>query len=220
MFDLLEKHPDLWMNASFWIVGSAATFIAVKAGHFIWGKLTSAYRAFEGHFEDVKSIKKQVLPNGGTSLPDKVDKLVQAQAVQSEHLNKMSLRGAVVEAIVKSASWDTSTIPQFITDTEGDVVDVNRAFIDLTSRGMDLMGNGGGINVVVSEDRTRVDVAWKQAVAEQRDFEDVFRIKTPTGFASVSCRAIANFDRAATDKPFIGHAGRFRVLDQVPPMPL
>jgi PAS domain S-box-containing protein len=127
------------------------------------------------HESDVAEIKKELTPNGGTSIKDTVNKLATSVENISNSLNALSTQGSRMEIRQQSILHSVS-IPTFETDREGHCTFANKAYLDLAGRSMEDVKGPGWINIIHPEDRKRVRDEWNLAVHEKRNFELTYKI--------------------------------------------
>lgn len=159
----------------------------------IWAGFAVLARPFtttEHLKHQIDDIAKELLPNGGTSLRDAV--------------NRLELQGQETRALVV-AGMDRDRHPLFQSDTMGRCVWVNAAYLQLTGRQRDDILSYGWINVVHPQDRERIRAAWFLAVKEERAFEEEYRIQDLAGDThSIVCYASPTVVAGAV-KGWIGH---------------
>lgn len=169
--------------------------VAIKVRRF-WIRGRAEYDRYVLAIERVDTIHKQVLPNGGTSMSDRLD--------------KMSLRGARVAAMLETLA-DISDVPQFRTDELGDYNYVNRAFLALTGRQFDRLRGPNALNAIAPGDRQRVSDEWEASIEQERDFESDYRI-IGAGGESIPVRCLAQVFRDEATSRFLGYTGRLEDL--------
>lgn len=109
--------------------------------------------------KELQQIRGELQPNGGSSLHDVVHAI--AAAVRARD--------------------DREDVPLFWTDGLGRLTHVNRAYVRRSGRSREELVGSGWINFVYPSDRERVLDRWRQAVAEARDFDEVFRVTDTDG---------------------------------------
>lgn len=109
-------------------------------------------------------IMSQLVPNGGSSIKDSLDRIEDKQEFFGSFLK---------------AQMNVNAKALFEADRTGRCTWVNRPHSRLTGfQTSEVMGDGW-INVVAPECRTRVAEQWRRAVEQEREFdEDVWYIKT------------------------------------------
>ncbi len=120
-------------------------------------------------------IQKELKPNGGTSIKDvinvlatKMDTVVDNTMFLTNQANRMEAR--------QQSLLNTVEIPKFETDPSGDCIFVNKAYLNLIGRPFDEIQGKGWVNVIHPDDRIRVQVEWKNAIVDNRNFDMEFRI--------------------------------------------
>lgn len=109
-------------------------------------------------------IKRELQPNGGHSLSDKIQRLSDRSAMTEQRMRAMLQSDAAERAFEANAA--------------GEWVWVNRPLIALTGRtSEELLGNGW-INAVDPADRTVVVEEWRHACKDRRECQVRFRIGT------------------------------------------
>lgn len=99
-------------------------------------------------------IRAELQPNGGSSMCDAVHAIAAAQRARDERDDD----------------------PLFWADAAGRVTHVNRSFQQLVDKSREELVGSGWINAVAVSDRERVLEAWRDAVTEARDLDDVFQL--------------------------------------------
>lgn len=143
---------------------------------------------------DTALVKREVMPNGSTSLRDAIERIEERQALeQSSHQNYLSEIGV--------ATWRS--------DADGAFKAVNREFCRLTGRTPEECLDDRWINSITSAQRTAVVTSWNHAVDDQRDwaFPDVIYEK-PDG-TRVKARVFA-YALTSPAGVFLGHHGFIR----------
>ncbi len=155
------------------VVGAA--LVVVK---FLWRKVPKLYNKLRHNMfgigdlkVDMKALSEQMqfvvsefAPNGGASIKDS--------------LNRIELRQVRQEQRQKAIFSDMS-VGVFETDDEGEYNWVNRKYLRMTGRAPDEVKGSGWVNTVAARDRERVILAWNEAVAEGREFEEEYLMITP-----------------------------------------
>lgn len=121
----------------------------------------------------VDVIFKEITPNGGGSIKDKVN------AMSLEMINNTKL----TEHIFQRQRWmmDQRTEPIFETNLQGEYIWVNKQFAMLVERDMGTLMGHNWKNTVYEEDRDRVVSNWNSSIKDKRSFEDEYRLITSTG---------------------------------------
>jgi PAS domain S-box-containing protein len=129
----------------------------------------------ELHYKDVAEIKKELTPNGGTSLKDTVNKLAVGIDKIATNIESLAVQGNRME-IRQQDILNSVTIPTFETNKDGECVFANKAYLELIGRAMDEIRGPSWINMIHPDDRARVRAEWLSAVTEKRTFELTYRI--------------------------------------------
>lgn len=159
------------------IVGKVAG-AASATGLCAWGAI-KAGQAVSRVMDAVELVRKELRPNGGTSLRDIANETATGlERVEVRQLVHEARHGALV-ADLGIGEWQA--------DLNGRVTKVNRAFCRLFGRpAEDLIGMGWEPQIH-PDDRARVVDEWLQSVREQREAVFDFRIVRDGGEV-VECR--------------------------------
>lgn len=191
------SHVDpywIWLIVKIGAIATAAGAIY----KYIWcplklnviDKLTSFY-------EKVDYITKELKPNGGNSLRDQVNYIKRTvEKIDQRQLNFFH--------------FDPDGIIE--TDSRGNLVWANRAYLDLVKRHPEEVQLQGWRNVIAEADRERIIREWTSAVADSRDFFSTHSVVDSHGiFIKVEVRCLAMRDY---EDKLIGHLGFVVRLDQ------
>lgn len=130
----------------------------------------------------IDTILKEVHPNGGSSLRDSVD------AIKID-VSTVKFRQSRLSARVLAVMEENST-PMWEADTNGNWTWANAAYLHVVDRSLAEIIGYGWVNSIHWDDRDRVQIQWMKAIAEHRNFEEQYRIVTPTGTVKpISCVA-------------------------------
>jgi PAS domain S-box-containing protein len=153
------------------------------------------------HYKELAEIKKEMTPNGGTSIKDTVNKLAVSMEKVVTSIDSLSSQGIRME-IRQQNILNSVVVPIFETDTAGDCVFANKAYLDLIGRSMEEIRGPSWINMIHPEDRAKVRTEWAAAVAEKRNFELTYRIV---------CREHMIYDVVCVATPIAGNGyiGKF-----------
>lgn len=124
--------------------------------------------------EDIAEVRKQVFPNGGGSMNDKLTKVLQT-ANRTEH------QVTVLHATVRAHQDADLDHARFEADASGLFGWVSHAFLRWCNRGIDQVMGHGWINCVAMADRERVRAEWNDAIEQAREFSSRFRMRAVTG---------------------------------------
>lgn len=149
MFDWLNNAGNLAI---------AITAICGVAG----GAIAFACKAYS----KLREIYQEVVPNGGTSLRDAINRIEGRQVVADQR------HQAVVSL---------TDIAMFESDAGGRCVWANRAYLRMVDKSLnDIQGNGW-VNIVHPMDRDRVFEEWQKAVVQNREFGMRYRVVCSEG---------------------------------------
>lgn len=115
---------------------------------------------------DIAHITKELRPNGGSSLSDKVNAIWTRQGMSAATVGML---------------LDESEALLWQSDTEGRQVWASRALIEATGRPASELLGWGWLNVIHPEDRESFRKAWISCLVEGRIFEERCRLQTPQG---------------------------------------
>lgn len=144
------------------IGGSYALFSKVlRPGYALYKKHVENLGSIPQLTEDVRWMKDQIKPNGGTSLRDMVDRIAIGQTVQSQVLNNVLA---------------SSSTGHFKTSRDGLVIEVSRTLCRLMERSeQELMGNTW-LSWIANDDRERIEHEWGNVVKLGREMDQTFKI--------------------------------------------
>lgn len=130
--------------------------------------------------EEVKSISKELKPNGGKSMKDQLSDLQ-----------------ASTKTILNRQRWilDNREEPIFETDEKGNFTWANDALIRLTDRLFKDLENNNWINALCENTREEVNDAWQLAIENKRNFEhDIVIIDSKNRAFNAKCLAVRQDD--------------------------
>ena len=156
------------------------------------------------HQKDLADIKKELIPNGGTSIKDTVNKLAVSLDKVATSIDTLSVQGNRME-LRQQNILNSVNIPTFETDKNGECVFANKAYLELIGRSMEEIRGPSWINIIHPEDRAKVRAEWLAAVSENRNFEMTYRIVNREQMVfDISC--------AATPIAGNGYIGKFESI--------
>ena len=117
-------------------------------------------------FLALDDIKLQLINNGGTSLKDSIDRVELNQEFQLAYMR---------------TSQHASDKAIFETNSKGEVVYVNLAYMRLTGFSNTEVMNMGWVNSIAPSERDHVVRKWLKAVASQRNFDEYITLMRPDG---------------------------------------
>lgn len=116
--------------------------------------------------KDLRLIREQLIPNGGGSLRDVVDRLESNQVLMGHKQNLL---------------LNTSTLAMVQMNVIGQIIEVSEPLCKLLGRAKEELMNSNWLAVVHPEDRESVDDNWRSAVEDHRNFESRFRFSLIDG---------------------------------------
>jgi PAS domain S-box-containing protein len=149
----------------------------------------------------VEAISKNLGPNGGKSLYDKIESYGHSQRLSEARLS------AVIDVVVDYA--------QFEADSNGHFTRVNTAFERLIETSTaDMVGNGW-INVILPQDREHFVKDWQHAVRDCRAFHSSGRFVTQRGLVTfvARCKAEPVLDSTGKVIGWMGAVVRGELVD-------
>ena len=126
-------------------------------------------------------ITKQVMPNGGSSMPDSMKRI---EAKLQDNSNKAEAIGKTVNLMAATMRATSNTNPRMATfeaSPLGALIDANKTYLRWTGRQLNEMLGWGWINTVHQEDREQVRHEWLQAIADVRTSVMKYRIVDEDG---------------------------------------
>ena len=179
-------------------IGGSYAFVSkvIKPGYTLYKKHFGNLESIPLLADDVRWMKDQIKPNGGTSLRDLVDRIAIAQVVQGQVLNNMLA---------------LSSTGHFKTNREGLVVEVSRNLCRVMERSeQELMGNTW-LSWIVNSDRDRVQAEWSNVIRLGREMDQEFKIWADGG-ATHTVRMKA-MQLLGPDRQLVGYLGVMTVID-------
>jgi len=129
------------------------------------------------------TISKQLEKNGGSSLVDKVDHILDKLSIISLQLHRMETW--------KTAWMELTEEPIFVTDTSGNFVWINNSFAHLAGSTSDDLLGLGWTKVIHWQDKEQVIAEWKSCISSLSKFEYTYRIINVYTKEPTTVRAIA-----------------------------
>lgn len=132
----------------------------------------------------VAELHKRIMPNGGSSLDDKVSRM---------HDDVREIRRAVRQAGVRSnVSSEMLAIGHVKADAQGRWIEVDSTVQKMIRRGRDELLGRGWLSAVCRGDRERVTRIWDRHMMDQSPMHQIFAFKEPDGtIVPVEFRAAA-----------------------------
>ena len=168
--------------------------IISAAGGILYGAFKWVYTLNK----NVKEILKEVKPNSGTSLKDKVDNIEKQVSRDSNLINTICIR----------QKWilDNRPEPIFECDTNGNCTWVNEKYCQLLQHDVDYFLGNGWKNGVHGEDLELVEREWERAIKDKRSSVSTHRLVDREG-------TVYHVKVTATRNDNYGYIGHIEVLD-------
>lgn len=153
----------------------------------------------------VDDVRKQLKPNGGTSIFDIINDVKKKSAETSSVVSEISEGMTKMRAYQWGFVETVTEKPVFEANEQGHCVRVNAAYAKLAERNSpELLGNGWE-NFVCYSDRARVFEEWSDAIARKRIFESKYKVQSKNGKSySVDVTAIPVLDDNGKVAAYIG----------------
>jgi PAS domain-containing protein len=129
---------------------------ALAVASFGWRVSKQVYNKFDQLFKQNSLVMAQLLPNGGSSLRDAVDKLAKEQILTSEHITRMYGRQRMI-----MDALDFGTI-EF--DKEGNCIDVNEPLLGRLNLSESDFSGSSWLSYVNDKD---FESHWRRAVTSK-----------------------------------------------------
>lgn len=167
---LISIYKFIWPKVKRWIM----TFVGYDK---ISAQLEEVNSKITKHFKDeeektrlvtkqLSDIVKEIHPNGGTSMRDALNRIECTQLMAEQ-------RHKALISDLEYGTWETNS--------EGDVVWVNRTLCRITGRTPPEILGHGWVNMIATEDRERVHKEWDESIKDKREFEMEYKYATPDG---------------------------------------
>lgn len=177
----MEPAPIDLNHWAAWLISAAA---ATTAAITLWKTLLAPTLRYARNVAEVLAslevIKHQLVPNGGSSLRDAVDR-IEARIMLTEQRARLL--------------WMDSPMAVFETDAAGEFTHVNRTFIRWTGRSSQDLDGNGWLNAVAPADRAAIYNDWLTSIAQEREFSADFSLRHDSGATfAVHCSAFPMYD--------------------------
>lgn len=138
------------------------------------------YLQIESAHKKIEEIFKEITPNHGGSIKDKINSFDKRINVIDENLKR---NNQLTEKMFSRQRWilDQTAGPVFESDEDGKCIWANSYYLKLLNRNLDSVVGHGWKNAIAPEDRERVIDNWETCIKEGRDAEDTFTIITEDG---------------------------------------
>jgi len=148
--------------------------------------------------QKIDQIFEEMIPNGGTSIKDKIDKIDTRLTLVGERLR---------------AHFADVNEAHFETDTEGLCTRVNRTYTRMVERDPSEVLGHGWQNCVHPDDRERVTESWYDSVDEDRELSINFRFETPSG--KVIPVSGTSYKMIDDEGDIIGYLGKLKIVEPI-----
>lgn len=161
------------------------TFMALWKSTHMTSLIKKGWEKTLGRHQHVMMTKINILlaemaPNGGGSIRDALNRIEDRQE------NLIALNGARLDA-------DHQAI--ILTNAQGKVIKISRAFQELTGMSIEQMEGDGWINIIYPEDREEVLEQWRQVIEGKREMNAIQRYQNKYGEPySVVIKVYRQFD--------------------------
>lgn len=150
-------------------------------------------------------VRKQLKPNGGTSIFDIVNDVKKKSAETSSVVTEISEGMTKMRAYQWGFVETVTEKPVFEANEQGHCVRVNAAYAKLAERNSPELLGSGWENFVCYSDRARVFDEWSDAIARKRIFESKYKVQSKSGKCySVDVTAIPVLDDNGKVAAYIG----------------
>ena len=159
--------------------------------------LKKQYERITSLHNKVDVIFKEVTPNGGCSIKDKINSLSQQMAENTQ----------MTEKIFHRQRWilDNRDEPIFESSEDGKCIWVNSSYMKLLKRDNTYFIEHGWKNAIHESDRDRVVDNWNDCVKDGRMYEDDYKMVDVDGnIISVHCNAVKTHNN--------GYIGSLKVI--------
>lgn len=159
----------------------SAIFVSLyKLFNFLYKIVNSQILERKKITNDINIILKELTPNHGTSLKDKIDKI---EIGLHENTKITETNTEILRIITDRQKWllDKQNIPIFEADSYGNWTWVNDAFTDLVNAGRDDLLEQKWCSFIDENDRERVINEWQNAVKNNRNSQTTFIIVSSSG---------------------------------------
>lgn len=176
-----------------WMIAKAKNFVAVLQALSELPQVLPSLGRLTALDSSVKHVLREVLPNGGSSMRDTVNKIA---STQEDIKRSLALQNGVMRA-----HYDADGVyARFETDGIGRNTWVNRTYMTWVNRSIDQVIGYGWINCIAPAYREHVRDEWELAISERREFAMRYKLRDAHGHEfEVDCVAVP----VAGDDPHI-----------------
>jgi PAS domain S-box-containing protein len=204
MENIFNNPSNLYYGISAIVAGLGLIGILYRIVKIIFIFIKNKYSDIESAHEKIEKIFKEITPNHGSSIKDKINSFDKRMDIIDENLKR---NNQLTEKMFSRQRWilDQTTGAVFETDEDGKCIWANSFYLKLVQRNLDYVLGHGWKNTIAPEDRERVIENWETCVKEGRDAEDTFTILCEDG-KKIKILCVAH----KTENN--GYIGSFRIL--------
>lgn len=139
----------------------------------------------------VSHVLREILPNGGSSMRDTINRMARVQQEQNVGLQSLE-RTLILQTGVMRAHYDADgAYARFETDGLGRNTWVNRTYLRWVGRSIEQVLGYGWVNSIGRDDRDHVREEWERAISERREFSMRYKLRDSNGHEfAVDCVAV------------------------------
>lgn len=172
--------------------------------HTVLGSIGSMNEKLTVHEQEIKAIHSVLKPNGGTSIPDGINRIEKRQQYIQKAIQELRFG--------QQNTLDILDVASCRTDQHGKITFVSSSLCELVGCIPSEMRGNNWIGRVVAEQRERTLKAWQMSVELVTDFDEVVTFKKNDGWhQKVRVFVIHNQD---DDGMLISSAGRYFAIGE------
>lgn len=168
-----------------------------KLGKIVFVFLNKQYHRIISVNNKIDIIFKEVIPNGGGSIKDKINTLT----------DQMTINTQMTEKIFYRQRWilDNREEPIFESSEDGKCIWVNSYYTKLLKRDAGYFMEHGWKNSIHESDRERVIQNWNDCIKDGRMYEDTYKLVDGDGkIITVECIAVKTHNN--------GYIGNLKII--------
>lgn len=172
------------------LLSGAVLFFYRKVARPIWRYLAKKKKWFTDAINSIAEIRKEMFPNGGTSMRDRVEQTAQRVNQTAQIVTEMRSDTAMSVAQNRLLAEQVD-VGIFEGDVEGSVVWANRALRQMTGLKLEQIVGSGWFNAVHNDDKRRIETDWMLATGHRTLYIGMFRFVHvgTTAETAVQCEA-------------------------------
>lgn len=175
-------------------------FAIFKYGKKIFLKIKAPITRIAQTHEKIDKIFQEIGSNGGSSLKDKINSIdIEVKANSKE----LKINSEMTEIIYNQQTYilNKSDKALFRSNERGELVWVNKKYLELFGRTPEELRGFGWINIIHFDDRDKVEKDWGYSVKNQIAYESEYRAVAKNGIIyKVFCKA----ERMDNKKGYLG----------------